>query len=66
MKHLIILSITTLLLSGCASMFLPHKQKITVITGKKDAVVYIDNLEFGTGDSIVEKFKKEGIKKGIC
>ena len=58
MKYFILLSVSTILFSSCASIFLPFKQKISVVTGKKEAVVYVDNVEFGAGDSIVEKIKK--------
>jgi S1-C subfamily serine protease len=58
MKKIVFISLSTILFSSCASIFLPRKQKISIVTGKKEAVVYIANIEFGDGDSIVDKFKK--------
>jgi len=52
-------------LSGCASVFLPGKQKISIKTGNPESTVYIGNEEVGTGSNVTAKVKKKGIQQVI-
>src|SRR6218665_683170 len=63
MKKLVIAGAATFVLSGCVSIFLPKKQKITIITNNPETTVYIDKEEFGKGSSITGKTKKDGAKQ---
>ncbi len=65
MKKLISLSLTALLFSSCASIFLPKKQKVTFTTTHKESKIYLEKEEIGTGKIVTEKVKKEGSAKQI-
>lgn len=63
MKNLIVLATACVLFSSCASIFLPAKQKVTIVTNNPEATVYIDKEEFGKGSSITGRTKKDGAKQ---
>lgn len=65
MTRFLLLIIISSFFTGCVSVFMPRKQKITVATGQSGSVVFMDGEEFGTGASIRKKIKKTGIKKLI-
>ena len=65
MKKLILLSTSIVLLSSCASIFIPKKEKLTINTGQSKATVYVEKEEFGEGSSVTGKVKKEGTKQVI-
>ncbi|MES2778295.1 MAG: trypsin-like peptidase domain-containing protein, partial [Bacteroidota bacterium] len=51
--------------SGCATLFIPAKQKITIQTNNDASKVYIDNDEVGEGENIETKVKKNGTKQVV-
>jgi S1-C subfamily serine protease len=65
MKNSVAIVVCAAFLSGCASVFMLKKQKVTINTGVENATVYVDNEEFGTGSSIKGKLKKTGTKQII-
>jgi hypothetical protein len=64
MKILIII-ISSTLFSSCAYIFIPKYQKVTINTGLNDAVVYIDKVGFGKGETIKGKVKKNTVKQVV-
>ena len=46
------------LISSCASVFLPHKENVTFKTADKQSTVYVDNLELGKGSTVTGRIKK--------
>lgn len=64
-KTLIIFATSSVLLSSCATIFMPKKQKVTINTGQSDATVYVDKEEFGKGSIVTDKVKKDGAKQVI-
>jgi uncharacterized protein YceK len=63
MKKLVIAGTAILFLSGCVSIFMPKKQKITIVTNTPESTVYVDKEEFGTGSSITARTRKDGSKQ---
>jgi len=59
-KIVIFSTITSILLSGCAAILLPKKQKIVANANNSESVVYISNEEIGKGTSTTTKVKREG------
>lgn len=61
MKKIILLSAITVILSSCASIFIPAKQKVTFNTGNKDSEVYLDKDMIGEGKTFIATIdKREG------
>ncbi|MEO6903807.1 MAG: serine protease [Bacteroidia bacterium] len=58
MKKLLLFIPTAVLLSSCASMFMPKKQKVTFTTNNKQAKIYLDKEEIGKGTSTTTKVTK--------
>jgi S1-C subfamily serine protease len=52
------LFILTLMLNSCVTVFLPNKQKVTILTNSDDAKIYLDNEKFGEGKTATKKIKK--------
>lgn len=52
MKNLLLLFVITFILAGCASVFSPRYQDITVITPNKLSKVYIDTNYCGQGEKV--------------
>jgi S1-C subfamily serine protease len=65
MKNIIAIVVSAAFLSGCASVFMLKKQKVTINTGQENATVYVDKEEFGTGSSVRGKVAKTGTKQII-
>ncbi|HWY37872.1 MAG TPA: trypsin-like peptidase domain-containing protein [Bacteroidia bacterium] len=65
MKKILVLALASVLLSSCASIFLPKRQKVTFTTGNKDSKIYLENEEIGKGTTVVEKVIKDGSAKQI-
>lgn len=67
MKRLInlVLIIAMISMSSCVALFMPAKQKVTINTGNEDATVYVNNIEYGKGSSIVRKIRKEGVQQVV-
>jgi S1-C subfamily serine protease len=60
MKYFILLSLSTILFSSCARIFVPRKQKITLTTNSDSAKIYVNNEEFGTGKISKGKIRRDG------
>jgi len=65
MKYSIITKIAfviglSIFLSGCASIFIPKRQKVNFIVKNKDSKIYLDKNEIGNGPSVKEKVEKNG------
>lgn len=60
-KTSILILIVPILLTSCASIFLPKNQKVTFKTNDKNSEVYLDNESIGKGKSITTKLN---VKKG--
>lgn len=65
MKRVIFLLFVSLLFSGCASIFLPKKQKVVFVTNHADSKVYADKEEIGSGKIFTARIAKEGRAKQI-
>ena len=65
MKKIILFSASIALLSSCATVFIPKKEKLTINTGQSKSTIYIEKEEFGEGSSVVGKVKKEGSKQVV-
>ncbi|MBI4931779.1 MAG: trypsin-like peptidase domain-containing protein [Bacteroidetes bacterium] len=63
MKKIILLLTVTVILSGCAAIFIPKMQKVTFTTDNKDAKIYVDKEEMGKGKSVTQKIQKNGAKQ---
>lgn len=51
-------------LSGCASIFIPKKQRVTIHTGDPEAKVFMDGgTELGSGAVVKERIEKDGIRQ---
>lgn len=59
------LALAALFFSGCASTFLPKKQKVTFTTSQKESTIYVEKEEIGKGKLVKEKIKKEGKAKQV-
>jgi serine protease Do len=57
--------ITILNLTGCAAIFLPKNQHVTIHTPHPDAKVFISNEEVGEGRTVVAKVKKDFAKQVV-
>lgn len=62
LKLLLLFSVS-IFTSGCASIFIPHNQTITLNTQKDSAVVYMNGEKIGRGASITKRIAKEGAKQ---
>ena len=49
------LIILALMLNSCVTVFLPNKQKVTILTNSDDAKIYLDNEKFGEGKIATKK-----------
>lgn len=58
-----ILVTLTLMISSCALIFLPHRQKITTKTQNDSTTVYYDDVEAGMGKLVTAKTAKSGAKQ---
>ena len=65
MKKTVIVLLSTIIFSSCATIFIPKKQKVTVNTGQEKAIIYIDKEESGQGGTITARMKKENGKQII-
>lgn len=63
MKRVIALLVCAACLTGCAAVFSPKKQKITIATGNEKSTVYVDKEEFGTGATIHSRIGKTGARQ---
>jgi serine protease Do len=52
-------------ITSCATIFLPRKQKISVITNNSKSKVFIDNTETGEGEIVTSKVKKTKNKQVV-
>jgi serine protease Do len=53
------------IVTGCASMFIPLKQKVTITTNNKNSKIYISNEEVGEGKSVQTKVEKNSSKQVV-
>lgn len=51
--------------TGCAYMFLPNREKITLNADHPNSKVFVDNEEVGEGQAIKTKIKKDGVKQVV-
>lgn len=51
--------------TGCATIFIPKNQKVTINTNKASSTVYVDNEEAGKGETVVTKVPKDGAKQVV-
>jgi serine protease Do len=51
--------------TGCAAVFIPGKQKVTINTNKANSTVYVNNEEVGKGETVTAKVKKDGAKQVV-
>jgi len=60
MKASLTLCLVTLMLftSGCATLLIPRKQKITINTYSEDTEIFLDGKKFGRGSSVTGKLTK--------
>jgi S1-C subfamily serine protease len=65
MKKILLYTLTTVILSSCATIFLPKKQKVTFTTAHNESIVYVEKEEVGKGKLFKSKIKKEGFAKQI-
>ena len=65
MKKIILLFSVTVILSGCAAIFIPKMQKVTFTTDNKDSKIYVDKEEMGKGKTVTQKVQKNGAKQII-
>ncbi|MBA3901014.1 MAG: trypsin-like peptidase domain-containing protein [Bacteroidetes bacterium] len=63
MKKILLLSSLSLLLSGCAAIFLPRNQKVNFTTSHKESKIYADKLLIGEGEDFRSKMRKNGAKQ---
>lgn len=54
-----------LVLTGCATVFLPKRQKVTIITNEPNAIVYLNNEELGTGAKITRRIERNCVQQII-
>jgi S1-C subfamily serine protease len=59
MRKTILILTCFILFSGCASVFIPKKERITINTGQEKAIVYVQRLEFGKGSFVSGKVNKK-------
>lgn len=52
-------------ITGCATIFIPSKQKVTINTSQGKSTVYVDNEEIGRGETLVTKVKKDAAKQVV-
>jgi S1-C subfamily serine protease len=64
MKQLLF-CITIAHLAGCAAIFIPKKQKLTINTQRPNSTVYVNNEEAGRGETVVTKIRKDGAKQVV-
>lgn len=61
-RNAILIILTVLIFSSCATVFIPRKQKVTIQTNSKDAKIYVDNEKFGEGLSSTNKINKGSVQ----
>lgn len=61
----LILSLSVLLSSSCATILGSRNQKVTINTGANDATIYVDGVKKGTGTTVVTKLRKDYKSKEI-
>ncbi|MBD0295457.1 MAG: trypsin-like peptidase domain-containing protein [Flavisolibacter sp.] len=52
-------------LTGCATLFIPKNQKVTIKTQRHNSTVFVNNEEAGKGETIVTRLKKDGAKQVV-
>lgn len=62
---LLLLLCLPIIFNSCACIVMPKKQKVTINTSSANSTIYVNNEEFGNGQSVKAKTKKEGIKQII-
>ncbi len=60
MKKSILIILLPLIISSCASVFIPKRQKITITTNNPESKIFLDKEEIGIGTATKIKIKKEG------
>lgn len=65
MKNTFLIAMAALMLSSCATIFIPKKQKITFTTTNSESTIYVEKEEIGKGKLVTEKIKKEGYAKQV-
>lgn len=67
MKQIVqgVLILSMAALTGCVAIFMPSKQPITISTGNRESVVYVNNEEVGQGKTIQTKIKKAGVQQVV-
>lgn len=68
MRLILKLTVVALLiteLTSCRAIFIRRKQTITIKTGNDKAEVYLNNLQFGSGDVTKAKIKKIGVQQVV-
>ena len=61
----LLLCYTIVNLAGCATIFIPGKQKVTITTSQPNARVYVNNEEAGEGKTVTAKVKKDAAKQVV-
>lgn len=61
----LLLCYTIVNLAGCATIFIPGKQKVTITTPQPNARVYVNNEEAGEGGTVTAKVKKDAAKQVV-
>lgn len=62
---IVLLASSAIFLSGCATIFIPKRQKVTINTGQSKSIIYVDKEEFGEGSCVNGKVKKDGSKQVV-
>jgi serine protease Do len=57
--------IVLLMMTGCAAIWLPKKQTVTIKANDSKSSVYLNNKEIGTGTSFTTKIKRDGIQQVV-
>jgi S1-C subfamily serine protease len=60
MKHILLAITATIIFTGCASIFLPRKQKVLIKAPTAESKIYVDNTLVATGDQVKVKIEKKG------
>jgi len=61
MKKCCALFAIAILFGSCNILFMPKKQTVELVTGKKEATVYLNDVSSGTGEVVKDKILKDGL-----
>ena len=65
-KQLLVITTVSLLLTSCASIFIPKKQKVSFTTDNNKSEVYVDKEQIGTGENFTTKLNtKDGQSRQV-